>query len=110
MALPPNSLRSLRSLCSNSGGKSDHEARCARGPRALRFSAPNRRPPTAWRAASTEQMDILYLLIPMSALLVLGILVLFAWALQAGQFDDLEQHGELILSDERGALDPHQAD
>lgn len=55
-------------------------------------------------------MDILYLLIPMSALLVLGILVLFAWALKAGQFDDLEQQGEVILAAERDPLDPHQSD
>jgi cbb3-type cytochrome oxidase maturation protein len=42
-------------------------------------------------------MDILYLLIPFSALLVLAILGLFAWALRAGQFDDLEREGERIL-------------
>ena len=42
-------------------------------------------------------MDILYLLIPMSALLVLGILGVFAWALQGGQFDDLEREGQRIL-------------
>jgi cbb3-type cytochrome oxidase maturation protein len=35
-------------------------------------------------------MDILYLLIPLSALLVLGILVVFAWAVQDGQFDDVD--------------------
>ena len=58
-------------------------------------------------------MDILYLLIPMSALLVLGILVLFAWALQAGQFDDIEAEGQRILCDPDqtplAALDLHQA-
>ena len=42
-------------------------------------------------------MDILYLLIPMSVLLVLGILGVFAWALHGGQFDDLERQGALIL-------------
>jgi cbb3-type cytochrome oxidase maturation protein len=42
-------------------------------------------------------MDILYLLIPFSALLVLAILGLFAWALRGGQFDDLEREGERIL-------------
>jgi hypothetical protein len=36
----PNSLRSLRSLRSNNVDESVHEARCARGPQALRFSAP----------------------------------------------------------------------
>jgi cbb3-type cytochrome oxidase maturation protein len=42
-------------------------------------------------------MDILYLLIPLSSLLVLALLVLFAWALHGGQFDDLEREGERIL-------------
>lgn len=42
-------------------------------------------------------MDILYLLIPFSVLLVLAILALFAWALRGGQFDDLDREGERIL-------------
>jgi cbb3-type cytochrome oxidase maturation protein len=45
-------------------------------------------------------MDILYLLIPLSTVLVLGILAVFGWAVQRGQFDDLEQHGARILDDE----------
>lgn len=45
-------------------------------------------------------MDILYLLIPLSALLVLGILGVFAWALFGGQFDDVDREGERILEDE----------
>jgi cbb3-type cytochrome oxidase maturation protein len=45
-------------------------------------------------------MDILYLLIPLSALLVLVIIGVFAWALEAGQFDDLEREGERVLDDE----------
>ena len=44
--LPPNSLRSLRSLRSNSGGKHVDVARCARGRHALRASAPHRRAST----------------------------------------------------------------
>jgi cbb3-type cytochrome oxidase maturation protein len=48
-------------------------------------------------------MDILYLLIPMSALLVLAILGVFAWALQGGQFDDLQREGERILEPEAAA-------
>ena len=42
-------------------------------------------------------MDILYLLIPMSVLLVFGIIGVFWWALQAGQFDNIEREGERIL-------------
>ncbi|WP_348756794.1 cbb3-type cytochrome oxidase assembly protein CcoS [uncultured Aquincola sp.] len=44
-------------------------------------------------------MDILYLLIPLSALLVLGIMGAFAWALFGGQFDDLQRAGEDILQE-----------
>ena len=53
-------------------------------------------------------MDILYLLIPMSAVLVLFILGVFAWALRGGQFDDLEQHGAQILDAAAESFDPHQ--
>ncbi|HWH74153.1 MAG TPA: cbb3-type cytochrome oxidase assembly protein CcoS [Methylibium sp.] len=50
-------------------------------------------------------MDILYLLLPMSVLLALGVLALFAWALHGGQFEDLEREGLRVL-DEPGAADP----
>lgn len=53
-------------------------------------------------------MDILYLLIPLSAVLVLAILGIFAWALHDGQFDDLEQQGGLILDAADAAIDGHQ--
>ena len=42
-------------------------------------------------------MDMLYLLIPLSALLILGILGVFAWALHGGQFDDVEHEGQRLL-------------
>jgi cbb3-type cytochrome oxidase maturation protein len=42
-------------------------------------------------------MDILYLLIPLSVLLVFGVIAVFWWALQAGQFDNIEREGERIL-------------
>ena len=42
-------------------------------------------------------MDILYLLIPLSVLLVLFILGGLWWAIQKGQFDSVEQEGERIL-------------
>lgn len=45
-------------------------------------------------------MEILYLLIPLSAVLVLFIVGVFAWALHRGQFEDLEKEGERILRDE----------
>jgi cbb3-type cytochrome oxidase maturation protein len=45
-------------------------------------------------------MDILFLLIPLSVVLVLAIMAMFWWALYSGQFDDLDREGERILRDE----------
>jgi cbb3-type cytochrome oxidase maturation protein len=45
-------------------------------------------------------MDILYLLIPLSAVLVLAIAGVFAWAALGGQFESLEREGERILIDD----------
>ncbi len=42
-------------------------------------------------------MDVLYLLIPLSILVVFGVIGLFWWALQGGQFDNIEREGERIL-------------
>jgi len=53
-------------------------------------------------------MDVLYLLIPMSAVLVLGIVGVFGWAVHAGQFDDLEQEAGAPLREEGDALDEGQ--
>lgn len=44
-------------------------------------------------------MEVLFLLIPMSAVLVFVILAVFANALSGGQFDNLEVEGERILMD-----------
>lgn len=47
-------------------------------------------------------MDILYLLVPLALLAVLAIGVAFAYAVLAGQFDDLERPArELVAEDER---------
>ena len=53
-------------------------------------------------------MESLYLLIPLSALLVLAILAVFGWALHRGQFEDLDREGERILTDDAGPLDDGQ--
>jgi cbb3-type cytochrome oxidase maturation protein len=51
-------------------------------------------------------MDILYLLIPLSSVLVLAIVGVFAWALHRNQFEDLEGEGARILLDEpQGRID-----
>jgi cbb3-type cytochrome oxidase maturation protein len=53
-------------------------------------------------------VESLYLLIPLSALLVLFIIAVFAWALQGGQFDDLDAVAERILTDDAQRLDTDQ--
>jgi cbb3-type cytochrome oxidase maturation protein len=45
-------------------------------------------------------MSILYLLIPMGVLIVLGALWAFFWAVNSGQFDDLDSPGWRILLDD----------
>jgi cbb3-type cytochrome oxidase maturation protein len=54
-------------------------------------------------------MDSLYLLIPLSVALVLGILAIFGWALHGGQFEDLDSEAERILTDDARPLDADQA-
>ncbi len=54
-------------------------------------------------------MDILFLLVPLSVVLVLLIIGVFAWALHGGQFDDLEREGGRILAtDDRGVAAQHE--
>ena len=42
-------------------------------------------------------MDILYLLIPLSVVLVFFILAALWWAIYRGQFDDVDREGQRIL-------------
>jgi cbb3-type cytochrome oxidase maturation protein len=53
-------------------------------------------------------MDILFLLIPLSAVLVLLILGVFGWAVHRGQFEDLDREGERILEADRVTVDDDQ--
>jgi cbb3-type cytochrome oxidase maturation protein len=53
-------------------------------------------------------VDILYLLIPLSAVLVLLIMGVFGWAVFRGQFEDLEREGERILEPDRVGVDGDQ--
>jgi cbb3-type cytochrome oxidase maturation protein len=46
-------------------------------------------------------MESLYLLIPVSIVIVLVIGGLLAWSVLGGQFDDIEVEGRRILDDER---------
>jgi cbb3-type cytochrome oxidase maturation protein len=45
-------------------------------------------------------VDSLYLLIPLSIVLVLLIGAVLTWAVLSGQFDDLDKEGRRILDDE----------
>lgn len=53
-------------------------------------------------------MEILYLLIPLSLLLVLLIGIVFWWASKSGQFDDLSGPGfRIIMDDDRPKPSKH---
>lgn len=45
-------------------------------------------------------MDILFLLIPFSVILVLIILGGLWWAIYSGQFEDIDEEGERILHED----------
>ena len=53
-------------------------------------------------------MDILFLLVPLSVVVVFALMGVFAWALQARQFDDLAREGARIIGDEP-SLDEDQS-
>ncbi len=50
-------------------------------------------------------MEVLYLLIPISLLLLGGIVWVLLWAVRSGQFDDLEGPAHRILLDEERVVD-----
>jgi cbb3-type cytochrome oxidase maturation protein len=45
-------------------------------------------------------MDILYLLIPLSVVIVLVIGAVFWWAIASGQFDELDRESHSVVHDE----------
>jgi len=53
-------------------------------------------------------VDILYLLVPLSVVLVFLIGAVLWLALQGGQFDDLESPGVRILADDDGGGKPER--
>lgn len=56
-------------------------------------------------------MDVLYLLVPLSVVLVFLIGAVFWWAVRSGQFDDLEGPAHRILmDDDLHATPPQRAD
>jgi cbb3-type cytochrome oxidase maturation protein len=48
-------------------------------------------------------MDILFLLVPLSVLLALGVMGVLAWAVWSGQFEELDVEGQRILKVEPDA-------
>jgi len=50
-------------------------------------------------------MDILFLLVPFSVLLALGVVGLLAWAVWSGQFEDIESEGQRIFQDSEDKSD-----
>ena len=52
-------------------------------------------------------MEVIYLLIPVSLVLVIVIVAGFLWAARAGQFEDLERRGSDILHDDDGPTSTH---
>lgn len=45
-------------------------------------------------------MDVLYMLVPLSVVLVFLIVAVLAWSVWGGQFDDVEHQGQRILEDD----------
>jgi cbb3-type cytochrome oxidase maturation protein len=44
-------------------------------------------------------MDILFILIPLSVILALGVIAVLGWAVWAGQFEDVDKEGSRIIHD-----------
>ncbi len=46
-------------------------------------------------------MDVLFLLIPLSVLLALGVVAILAWAVWSGQFEDVDKEAQRIFQEEK---------
>ena len=55
-------------------------------------------------------MEVLYLLIPVSLVLLALIVWILMWAVRSGQFDDLEGPAHRILMDEEKVVETDAAD
>jgi cbb3-type cytochrome oxidase maturation protein len=55
-------------------------------------------------------VDALYLLIPLSVVLILAIGGLLVWAAMSGQFESLDEEGRRILDDDGGGLRKTETD
>ena len=55
-------------------------------------------------------MDALYLLIPLSVVLILAVGALLVWAAMSGQFESLDEEGRRILDEDGATPPPHDGD
>lgn len=55
-------------------------------------------------------MEIIYLLIPLSLLLIGLIVWIFVWAIRSGQYDDMEGPAHRILMDDDDTVDQDKED
>ena len=55
-------------------------------------------------------MEIIYLLIPLSLLLVGLIVWIFVWAIRSGQYDDMEGPAHSILMDDDDPVEKREDD
>lgn len=53
-----------------------------------------------WPDGPVALMDSLYLLIPLSLLIVLGIGAVLVWSVMSGQFEELEKEGTRVLEED----------
>ena len=49
-------------------------------------------------------MDILFLLVPLSVLLAMGVMGVLAWAVWSGQFEEIDSEGQRILYEAQAAV------
>ena len=49
-------------------------------------------------------MDILFLLVPLSVLLAMGVMGVLAWAVWSGQFEEIDSEGQRILHEGQAAV------
>ena len=55
-------------------------------------------------------MDIIYILVPLSLLLIGIAVLIFFWAVKSGQFEDMESPAHRILFDDDEPLSRHHDD
>lgn len=60
----------------------------------------SRAPPLRPLGQKEPEVDILFVLVPLSVLMALAIIFGLWWAVERGQFDDIEREGSRILGND----------